>query len=267
MSHHLHLLPTLEDACQPFRIMLCMLAMLLLAPAELLAQPNPFETYEMERASEPDPAPTVQPTPPATVPAVVARDDALWSHAKAPGQWTMGITGAYNLSFAQNALLEGGDANNSTFFARLSPTVGYFILERFELGASLGLFVQRLQRQDSSSAVRNYWFEATASYHIPMSRRLTFLPALGLGGYLGSSNRTLNVEQTNANQVDELTRTRGGSLALYLGLEYALKPELALDFNIHTLGLLGSESIKSEEARLKARSINSGVGVGLKYFF
>ncbi len=239
-----------------------------------LGQPNPFDDYE------------------AGVPAVdleepeAAADDE-WADAEGPGEeaeqppvasdysvdqwlWSVGLSSIFSYAGTTNETLGGTDESNRTLYLRLAPRVGFFPLERFEVGLALGLLTQLAARESGDSvAQNNFYFDATAQYHILVGSGFAIVPALGLGAYFGLSSRTLQLP--SGQSIDESTSTRGFLVTGTLGVGYQPSESWRLRSGVSVSGLFGSETVSAtpsrREATLGSSAVNIGIPIEVSYLF
>lgn len=234
-------------------------------PATAQNTPDPFEDYESWTSDEP---PALPPEKPASASSVQKKPAAITTSPQLPlksGLWSVGGSASFAYTKSKNDLVSGGSETNSTTFLRLSPTVSTFVLDRLEVGGSIGLLRKSLAREGDDKATESDWLiEATGHYFLPLSERFAFVPGLGLGGYFGSSKRTV---QSGGKDVDESTGTKGFAASLYVSGAYQLSPSWQIRAGLALTGLTGSESVESEDTSLSSSTIHFGVPVELHYSF
>jgi hypothetical protein len=202
------------------------------------AQPDPFEDYE-EGVSAVD----------LEEPEEGAEEEAAEEEVEAPAEekeipdysveqflWTVGLGTQFSYAGTTNEVLSGDDESNRTLYLRLAPRVGFFPAEQFEVGLALGLLTQLAARESGDSvAQNNFFFEASAHYHIPLGSAFAIVPGLGLGGYFGVGY-----------EPDRNWRLRSG---------------------ITVSGLFGSEYVESQDETLASNAVNIGFPIELSYIF
>jgi hypothetical protein len=163
-------------------------------------------------------------------------------------------------------VLSGGEESNRTMFLTVAPRAGFFPVENFEVGLGLGLLTVLAARESGDSvAQNNFVFEASAHYHIPVGAAFAIIPGLGIGGYFGSSSRTLVL--ANGTELDESTASRGFLLRGYIGVGYEPHPDWRFRSGITVGGLFGSESVASQDATLASSAVHIGLPIELSYLF
>jgi hypothetical protein len=235
------------------------LAVALCAPSAA-AQPDPFEDYE-----EGTPAVDLEEPPPEEEVEEEAEEAAPEEAGAASDYsvqqwlWTLGLGTAFAYAGTTNEVLsDNKEESNRTLYLRLAPRVGFFPLEQFEVGLAAGLLTQL-------AAQNNFFFEASAAYHIPVGSNFAIVPALGLGGYFGSSSRTLVLP--DGSELDESTGSQGFLLTGTLGVGYQPHQNLRLRSGINVSGLFGSETVESQDETLGSSAVNIGIPIELSYVF
>lgn len=239
--------------------------------SDAMAQPSPFDAYEGKKQVEK----TQQVNPNATPVVATAapcdckdQEQSMYTPLS-QGQLVFDVRTALSATLSNNETEGGGTVRNSTFFARFSPGLGYFIRDNLEVGGSAGVMWRRIGRaEDDFSTSRDFLFEAKARYHYSVTPRFTLIPGLSLGGYLGRSERQVIVTQDGmiAN-VDETTRTSGGAATLSFDAGYLVKERISINAGVGFIGLLGTERIGSLEERFRVSTLNSSLNLGVVYAF
>ncbi|MEB2313939.1 MAG: hypothetical protein OZ921_18965 [Sorangiineae bacterium] len=240
------------------------LALSALAPAALAAgePPDPFADYQ---ASHPESAPVEVVTPPARPGTGGADADEPAALPWKQGSWQIGGFGTFEYAGSNSDLLNGGEESNRNLFLRIAPRFGYFILDRVELGGSLGILTKSLNREGKSlSSETDFMLEATISYAVPVTSRFALVPGAGLGFYLGSSSRPVNL---NGTETDEDTSSRGIAFSIYPMLAYQLTPDWQIRSGVAMTMLYGSELIKSADERLGTSAAYFGIPIQISYTF
>lgn len=235
-----------------------------------VAQPDPFLDYETSKAAgeEPPQLPPEEPAPPLQAapvgPAEPAEGDATGLQLPfEKGAWMVGGRTLFSYTGTRNELPSGSDQSNRTLFLRLTPTVGYFIDDNIQLSASVGWLFRSLSREDDVQATESAWlFEAAGHYVLPMGKRFALVPGLGLGFYLGGSDRKLRLA---GEEVNESTSTRGFSAAFYLGVAYQVATNWQVRSGVALSTLLGTETIR--DSSLSTSTAHFGLPVELYYTF
>jgi hypothetical protein len=187
------------------------------------------------------------------------------------GRWTLGINSAFNLTRSRNELETGGERTNSTMFLRLAPTVSTFFIDKLETALSVGMLARQLSRTTDTNPVETAWlFELKGGYHVEFTPRLSLIPALGLGFYIGSSqSRRSIVDQDTGNEttLEVDTNTRGFSGVLSLNLAYALSPHWQLRAGLLGSLLAGTETVSQSDSTLSATTWNLSTNFSFIFYF
>jgi hypothetical protein len=194
------------------------------------------------------------------------------------GSWSLGADTTFNYSSSSNETLpDKKEVTNSTLFLRLTPELGFFIIDNLELNLSAGLFVRQLvrksdvegQEEPETAPETNFLFELGARYFTPDYKGFSAFGGLGMGGYFGSSERNLTIEGTNGQpqQVVEPTDTAGFTVTGQLGAAYMMRERLQLRAGVALSYLIGSEDVPSQDESLGASTFNAGLTFGLHYHF
>ncbi len=242
---------------------LAALCAVLLTPRGAAAQapPDPFEDYDRWKTTgEGDPA---RATPADTD---LGEPIGPWA-GFTKGRWSVGGRTQFSYTGANNEVFEGSEESNNTFWFRLTPSVSYTPIDRVHAALSIGILSKAIsQEQGQDSDETNFFFEASAYYHIPLNERLSFIPGAGLGFYVGSGTRAL-ILNGQTTSTEESTGTSGFSAALYLGVGYALTEQWQIRSGLALNALLGSESIGSTGESLSTSTAHIGLPVELHYAF
>lgn len=245
----------------------CALALVCGLTAQVQAQPNPFRAYE----EQPPPPPT---TDDGATTAEPTDTSGGWRRSKdaafTKGTWTAGGSMLLNATTTSNTLPSGSERTNTNVFVKLSPSLGYFVLDRLEISGSIGWLSRELDRgRTTDTATENsVLFEGTARYFLPINPRIALMGEGSLGGYLGSSNRIIAVQQGESSlEVNEETSTYGFALGLGLGASYQPAKSLQLRAGLNMISLLGSETIESVNEPLDVTTVNLGLNLGAVYLF
>ncbi len=242
-----------------------------LSASDAFAQPSPFDAYEGKKQVEKSQQTTSDSVPNATItaPCDCVSEEQRMRSPLSQGQIVFDVRTALSATLSNNETEGGGSVRNSTFFARFSPGLGYFIRDNLEVGGSAGLMWRRIGRaEDDFSTTRDFLFEAKARYHYNVTSRFTLIPGLSLGGYLGRSDRQIVVTQDGmTTNVDETTRTSGGAATLSFDAGYLVKEHISLNAGVGFIGLLGTERIGSLEERFRVSTLNSSLNLGVVYAF
>ncbi len=223
--------------------------------------PDPFDDYDTSHPETPPVEAVATPTRPGREPAAPDAADLPWRRGQ------LNLAGLTTLSYAgsNSDLLDGSSQSNRNFFFRLSPHVGYFVLDQVELGASIGWLTKSINREGKTlSSEGDFLVEATASYVVPVSTRFALVPGAGLGFYTGSSSRLATVA---GKQLDEQTSTRGIAFSLYPMLAYQITREWQLRSGLAVSLLYGSEKITSADTRLGTSAAYVSLPFQLTYIF
>ena len=230
--------------------------------------PDPFEDYEAWKTGEPTPSltPPLKGAPTQATAAPVVNGPKL---KLTKGTWNLGARALFSYTGANNELKDGSSESNTTLFIRATPSLSYFIMDRLEVGGSFGWLSKSLARESGGRATEGDWaMEGTAFYHIPLSKRLSFVPGAGLGFYFGSSDNTTRAWVDGAREeIEETTDTKGVMAALYLGAAYQLGESWQLRSGLTLNALIGSETINSEDKSLSASTLHVGLPIELYYTF
>jgi hypothetical protein len=175
----------------------------------------------------------------------------------------------FSYTGASNEVLGASDESNTTLFIRATPSVGYFVIDNLQIGASLGWLSRSLARESGGRSSENDWlFEATAHYYVPVTQRFAVVPGAGLGMYFGASDRTLRVlEQGVVRETTETTSTFGVLAGLYLGAAFQVSNGLQLRSGLALNALIGSEKIDSQDQSLAASTVHIGLPIEIFYTF
>ena len=230
--------------------------------------PDPFADYD--GWAEGGQAPSAPPTP-AEARTAPARPNAESGPVMRleKGGFSVGGRALFSYTGASNELIDGSSESNTTLFMRAAPTVSYFLLDRLQLGASLGWMGRALACESGGRATENDWVaEATAHYFLPLSSRFALAPGAGLGFYVGASDRSLLVvENGKLTETTETTSTAGVVAALYLNAAYQLGQNWQLRSGLAMNALLGSEKISSKNQSLGTSTLHVGIPIELFYTF
>jgi hypothetical protein len=198
---------------------------------------------------------------------------------------TLALLGLASTAWADDKVMQAGSwslgadttFNYSTLFLRLTPELGFFIIDNLELNLSAGLFVRQLvrksdvegQEEPETAPETNFLFELGARYFTPDYKGFSAFGGLGMGGYFGSSERNLTIEGTNGQpqQVVEPTDTAGFTVTGQLGAAYMMRERLQLRAGVALSYLIGSEDVPSQDESLGASTFNAGLTFGLHYHF
>jgi hypothetical protein len=226
---------------------------------QVWAQADPFTDYEAMKQGEtpPAPAPPVpvakQPPPP-DEPTISTR----------PWQWTIGGRGTFSYTGISNETLLGDEQSNTTFFFRLTPTVGVTVRENVLVTGSFGLLANNFTREDGRNATAFAGLlEFTGHYMLPITQRLVFMPGAGLGVYFGSNDRALNL--ADGRKVNQSSSTVGFAMSGYAVFGYKLTPRLEARTGIALYGLWQSETVENEDKSLAASAGHIGVPIELHF--
>lgn len=248
-------------------------ALVLMAP-RAHAQPNPFEAYEGKKQTEKErpPARTQAPTEGAGecdceaegLASPQIRSDTLTRR----GNFLVGGAGAFSFTTTSNET-ESGRVGNNTLFVRLGPNVGYFLIDRLEVGASVGVLWRQLARStDEGSTGRDLLMESRVRYHLPVTGRFSLIPGLSVGAYVGRNDRDILVEEDGEMRTtQEETRTFGLAAGLQLDLGYMLAERVQLQAGLGTVGLIGAERVPSAQESFGVRTFNTSLSLGIAYYF
>lgn len=233
---------------------------LLLASSQAAAQPNPFEDYESTRPLINTGEQQGQAQAPAPEPVVPLLEQ---------GRLVLGGSGLLSYTNSSNDVSGGANRDNSTLFTRLTPSVGYFVLDRLEVSVTPGLMLRRLDRGSQDASAELSWLmEVGARYHYPVHKRLSVFGGLGIGGYFGSSDRTLQATIEDETQtLEESTDTLGLSTTLNLGGGYMVTRQVQLRLGLDMTWLVGQESASSLEKDLNVSTFHLGLAAGVFYTF
>lgn len=226
------------------------------------APPDPFEDYDRWKSGDGD-----QPR--------VATDAGEGYEPVGPwagfnrGRWSVGGRTQFSYTGANNEIRDDKEESNNTFWFRLTPSVTYTFMERIQASLSIGILSKAIsQEQGQDSDETNFFFEASAYYHVPLNERLSFIPGAGLGFYVGSGSRALALTTDDQTTItEESTGTSGFSAALYLGVGYALSEQWQIRSGLAINGLIGSESIESSDESLSTSTAHIGLPIELYYTF
>ena len=226
------------------------------------AQPNPFDAYSEERAPEPEPEPEPEArevTPPLRM-----------SRAMGRGSWSLGAAALFSYTTTTNDVPSGDTRKNTTSFLKLSPSLGYFVLDNLEVAVSAGWLSRQLDRGRSmdTSTENALLVEATGRYFLQLDRRFALTGDLTLGGYFGGSTRFIEAQRGGeVVNIEEDTDTSGVSWGLGAGVANRAAEALQLRAGLGLTGLAGRERIASVEEELGVRTLNVGLTIGAFYLF
>jgi hypothetical protein len=129
--------------------------------------------------------------------------------------------------------------------------------------ASFGLLANNLTREDGRNATAFAGLlEFTGHYMMPLTRRLVFMPGVGLGVYSGSNDRALVLD---GRRVTEYSSTVGFAMSGYALFGYMLTPQLEARTGIALYGQWQSESIENENQTLSASAGHIGVPIEIHF--
>ncbi|UQA57956.1 hypothetical protein [Polyangium aurulentum] len=229
------------------------------------AQADPFADYEAMKNGQAPPPPTPPPVAASTVaPEPIPPPQPELSTA--PWKWSIGGRGAFSYTGIGNATLSGEDMSNRTLFFRLTPTVGLTVYKSVLVSASLGLIGNNLPREGGHNATELAGLlELTAHYIQPVTRRLAFMPGLGLGPYFGSSHRRLTL--SDGRTIDEPTSTFGFAMSAYVQVGYQISHSFELRTGLALYGLFQTEHIESANRSLSATAVHVGLPLEVHFHF
>jgi hypothetical protein len=234
-----------------------------LVPSRAWAQePDPFVDYEAMKSGQPPPPPPVE-APAKTAEPIPPPQPELQT---APWKWSVGGRGAFSYTGIGNATVAGQDLSNRTLFFRLTPTVGLTVYKSILLGASVGLLGNNLPREGGHNATElAALIELTGHYILPVTKRLAFMPGLGIGPYFGSSERRL--ELSDGRTVDEPTSTAGLAMSVYVQFGYQISHSFELRTGLALYGLFQTEYVESANKSLAASAVHVGLPVEVHFHF
>ncbi len=228
-----------------------LLVALALPAAPAAAQPDPFEDYDAGRRGAPGDAPPV------------GGDARVLAGS---GSLVVGLATVFGFTRSAGEGLDGGERVDTTFFTRISPSVGLMIIDGLEVAFAPGLAWRRVERGEAETTTeRALLLRGAARYQGALDSRILGVVGVELGGYVGGSERPLTTDDGRA--VDEATDTAGFSVAVELGLGFVLDPRTVLDAGLTLDWLSGSEDIASEGASLGSSLLHTGLRLGLRFFF
>lgn len=239
---------------------------LVLSPLPAWAQPpDPFLDYEAMKNGQAPPPP-----PPAEAPAEGKAPEPIASPQPElntePWRWSVGGRGAFSYTGIGNATLAGEDLSNRTLFFRLTPTVGLTVHKSVLVSASVGLLGNNLPREGGLNATElAALIELTGHYILPVTRRLAFMPGLGMGPYFGSSERRLTLDDGRI--IDEPTSTFGLAMSVYVTFGYQISHSFELRTGLALYGLFQSEYVESANRSLSASAVHVGLPIEMHFHF
>ena len=181
--------------------------------------------------------------------------------------WGLGLRSLFSFSSTRSELWDdpGNYETNELFLARFTPTVYVNIARQFQLSFGIGPLFSTYQRDQESISTRTEWvFELTASYIIPLSRRVAFIPGIGIGAYFGSSDRPYVV---NGVVTQEKTSTSGMLVDLLLPLSYQFSENIQMRTGITIQSVFGWEEIDSQQRSLQFQNYYIGFPFDFYYTF
>lgn len=224
--------------------------------------PNPFEAHETNRSTPSEAEMGRQGG------GVAAPMGAAQFHA---GTMLLGVGGLFSYTSATNGKPEGGTAENSTLFTRITPSFGYMLTDRVELAIAPGLLLRQIDRGGSEGNTNEEAFlvELTARYFVPLSPAFHLFAGGGMGGSFGTSERSLVVtdEEGRDRDVTEQTSTSGFTLSLNTGAAYVLANQVQLRAGLELDWLTGTETIDSISKDLDLSTLSVGLAVAVHYLF
>lgn len=236
------------------------------APGVAQAQPNPFDAFEDSQGGEPSAGGAEGTSAPVPAPAPVLK------HRKA-GSWNAGVHTVFNRTTVTNDLPDGGTAENSTLFLEIAPTLGTFVVDNVEVWGKIGLLARQLDRGSDVSLEDNFLLEVGGRYHLPLTGAFALNGSVGVGGYLGSSDRQITLQVASGEdgsrpvKINEATSTQGFRFSVGLGAGYALLPSVQLRAGLSLIGLFGTETLESVKDSLSVSTVNTGLSLGVDYLF
>lgn len=229
------------------------------------AQPNPFDAWRAAQES-PQPSEEAAAQPAAPTPAAPRAD---WGAPLRAGRLLLSGHVLYAGTTTTNGLIDGGEADNSTLFLDLAPSLGWFVIDHLEVYGTVGLLVSQLDRNQSGDATTatQARFGVGARYYLPLHERFAVFGGLGLGGATGGSTRQVTVTPAEgaSQRVEQDTDTRAFALDLEVGAAYLLTPGVQLRAGVALVGLWGSETVDSQE--LDTSLLHNGVRLGAAWSF
>lgn len=171
-----------------------------------------------------------------------------------------------SLTFTKNELYEGGSRSGSTFLFRMVPRLGYVVHENVEVALGAGVLTRQLFRDGGETATEvDGVLEVTGRYHVLLDQRLSVFAELSVGGYSGSSEQQIQVE--DGKKIDASTDTLGITLGAGAGAGWAVDENFSLRAGLGLLGLLGQESVATEGGSLSAATFHVGLVIAGAYRF
>jgi hypothetical protein len=226
---------------------------------QAMAQADPFADYEAMKQGQTPPAP---PPPAPVAPEPTAPPEP--SISTSPWQWTIGGRGTFSYTGISNETLLGQQQSNTTFFFRLTPTVGLTVRDQVLVTGSFGLLANNFTREDGRNATAlAALLEFTGHYMVPVTRRLVFMPGAGLGMYFGSNDRVLRL--ADGRKIEESSGTVGFALSGYAVFGYMLTSRLEARTGIALYGHWQTEHVESENKTLSASAGHIGVPIELHF--
>lgn len=186
------------------------------------------------------------------------------SEAKEPGKFGLGLGGVFNYTNTSNEVSTGDNLDNNTFFMRLSPRAEYFFAENVPVVFRAGLLTRSLDRGSTNATEMSGIFTVGSGYHLPLNTKLSLNIEAEIGGYIGSSERSVQVAEAT---VSESTDTRGFAFGGGLVFAYMMGENGQLRAGISYTGLVGNESVSSTDENLSATTHAVGLTLGYMFFF
>ncbi|RVU48511.1 hypothetical protein EA187_03485 [Lujinxingia sediminis] len=185
------------------------------------------------------------------------------------GRWNTGIDASFARTSASNELPSGRVASDATLFLRVDGSVGVMVVKRLEVGATIGLLVRRLNRDEEAAATETAMtLQPMARYHLPMTDRFSTHVQVSLGPYFGGSSRDITVVEGDQQlRAEERTRTLGLITSTGLGVGYRVSEGLQVRFGVDLTWLWGRERLSTSDDSLRVTTAHVGTSAGLRYFF
>jgi hypothetical protein len=153
---------------------------------------------------------------------------------------------------------------------RLSPSVALFVYDRIQIGFSPGLLVRSGGGAPGDFVTDTaLLIEGTAHYFAPVTRRLSVVPGIGVGGSFGMGSRTADV----ANASGTITRkefdttTSAFSIAFHAGVAYQLTNQVQIRSGLFLNWFFGRDSREGTNERMSTSDTHVGIPIDVAYSF
>ncbi|AZA83866.1 hypothetical protein C1637_13460 [Chryseobacterium lactis] len=146
----------------------------------------------------------------------------------------------------------------------VSPSVGYFVIDKLAVGIELGYMTTTTKYQGTKSTSSNFSVMPTATYYFTNSTK--FVPFLGAGIGYASNTTKFNTDSVYAGDPLLQTDTTTDGLAWKVkgGVTYMATSSLGINLGLSYDQFSNKETILNTEVKTNVKTF--GVNVGFSYF-